>query len=110
MAEEITANIPGYPDKGLDSGPAREPPEQIVSRNQRDQQPERKPHGSGGCIAAGEGVHQVIDPILRPDRTGDRYQNGREDHGVGNRSSPKITGKERGGTMGESTEAIHYDL
>ena len=109
MAEEVAADIPGDLDKGLDSDPTREPPEQIVGRNQRDQKSECEPH-SGGRRVAGERVHQGFDAVLRPDRTSDSHQNGGEDHGVGNRLSPQITDKERNWTMGESAEAIHFGL
>ena len=109
MTEQVAADIAGHPDKGLDPDPAREPPEQIVGRDQRDQQPECEPHRSSGG-AAGERVHQELDTVLRPDRTRDGGQHGEEDHRVGNRASPQISDKERDGTMRESAEAIHYGL
>ncbi len=110
VAEQIAANVPGHLDKGLDADPAREPPEQIVGRDQRDQQSECEPYGGGGGVAAGQRVHQEFDAVLSADRTGDRHQHGGEDHGVGYGSPLQITDKERNRTVGEIAEAIHYGL
>ena len=76
MIEKVAAQIAGDADEGPGGHPAGQPPQQIVTGDQREQQHDGGPQFPIRRAPRAEHVDQVLDPVLRADCAADRGEHG----------------------------------
>ena len=74
MPEQVAANIAGDRHERVARDPARQPPQQVVGGDQREQQRECHPDILRTAAAARERVDQELDAVLGAHRAHHRGQ------------------------------------
>jgi len=106
VPEEIASQVAGDGREGATRDPAGEAPEQVIERDQRDQQEKREPDGTAGARAARQRVDQELHAVLGADRAGHRGQHGGQDDGMRNRPAAQIARHEGEGTPGIAGKVV----
>src|SRR6266446_366560 len=110
MPKQVAAQVPSDRHEGIARDPARDPPQQVVRRNQRRQEQEAQPSISGmrtDVKSSRQRVDQNLHAILRAHRTADGRTNGGRDRSIGDRPPPYVAGEKRKGTITVPTSVLH---
>src|SRR3546814_18410107 len=86
--------------------PARHPPQEIVTGDQRNQDAESNPDARTVHLCGGQCVYENLHAILRSDRASHRAENGEEDGGMGDSMPADKPADEGNGSVRLSTEII----
>ena len=108
MPEQIVAQIAGDGDEYVARDVTREPPQQIVGSDERDQDPERGPYLANIVPPeARERIDQQPHAILRADGTthGSEHRGG--DQRVRERPHPHVVSEERKRPVGKARQIAH---
>ena len=105
MAEQVAPQVAGDADEGEIRDPARHPPQQIVGRDQRDEQEKRRPDAAR--LRFGQRVDQELHAVLGADRAGHGGEHRGQDDRMRHRPQPDIAKDEGKRTGGVTAKIVH---
>ena len=79
VTENIATQVAGHTDKGEAGCPARDPPQEVIRRDQRHEENECQPYAAGVFWPARQTIDQIFHAILRAYGTSNGRHNRRED-------------------------------
>jgi len=95
ILEEVAPQVAGHGDERMRRDPAADPPQQVIRRDQSDEDRERTPQRPGMMPAGAEHVDKMFDRVLRSERTAHgRYHAAQHDR-MSERMAADKTEKER---------------
>jgi len=106
VPEQLAAQIAAHAHEGMAGNPSAQPPQQIVGRDQGDQDHEGDPD-SRMRPSGGERIDQELDRILGAYGATHGAQDGDEDRGMRQRPAEDIAQQERDRASGVVTKAEH---
>src|SRR6202795_3699716 len=107
MTEYIAPEVSGDADECKARGPAGDPPEKIIGRDERHEESECQPYATRVRRARRQTVDQILDAVLRAYRTSNRGNDGRQYDDVRCETLAQVAQHEGKGTVRISRKIVH---